>query len=47
MYIGEKGESIPKIIPGKVFYCDGDDGDISRILTEADKQVKVRRPSVV
>ena len=43
VYIDEKGEIVPKIIPGEVFYCDGDDGVISHILAEADKQVTVLR----
>jgi N-acetylglutamate synthase-like GNAT family acetyltransferase len=47
VYIDEKGKIIPKIVPGEVFYRDGADGVISRILSEADKQVKVSRSGAV
>lgn len=43
VYADEKGEIIPDVVPGEVFYVDGTDKVIGRVLQATDKTVKVLR----
>lgn len=43
MYCDEKGNHIPNIVPGEVFYLDGNDRIMETILSSSDKRVFVLR----